>query len=357
MKTISVPFGVSQILQHDLDSPVVTSFVAEHQGRISADADKKVGQILFDNQGYDVVLDYAEGRFFVHHARFFSPEYCTGKAILPFGDELIESLQFPLKRQEVRERLGTPDREVDNARHLDEYDFANCTVQFVYRANCDAVVFLVVQVPHSDKDMTWVRMTVEQRTLQIDGTARSKWLERYDVYKKIHGPAQSVLRYSNPSVPVSLDVLVFKIADYCTLLTSGMSDQPIPNAMDGEKRVELEMHVSQVNKDYYSRLVQDAAFPFVDRCTLGHGDTIAWNMPIANQSKLTEELFIYSPYRSHREMDFWIGDEKLTLLCCMPITLEELGYKKRHGIDKLLAAFDAAKLSCVVNPKRDSIVP
>jgi hypothetical protein len=356
MKTTSTPLGAAWLLGRRLDDPVVVAFVQEHNGREVVEENNGAGQIIFDREGFDIILSLREGAFSLNYLRFLSPSYCHDKGLVPYGGELIEGLRFPCDGDSVRRRLGEPSRRERGTRHFDEYEIGGYMFQFVYRRGDECVQFVEVEALPKHSDWRSGGVSLQSRLLQLTGTTRAHWKDRYNVYLTVFGDLVTIFPDQFSDEGVVIDVLLFRTQAFYTFITMGMSDAPMPDGESAERRAELELHADVPAKEYCDRLVQDASLPFVDRCAIGHGDTIAWNAPVKSGSRLTADLIIYSPFRTHREWDLRVEGESVVVLCCVPITQEELEYKRGNGVDRLFEVFDARGVSCVVDPGRSSAV-
>jgi hypothetical protein len=76
--------------------------------------------------------------------RLFSPEYCRGKKIRPYEEELLSGLRFPLTRDIVRKQLGKPAR-TRKIPCFDEYLSDGCRIRFEYRGKESDVVFVELE--------------------------------------------------------------------------------------------------------------------------------------------------------------------------------------------------------------------
>lgn len=144
----------ANLLGRRLDSPGISEFLStwETLADIDRTDDFPVGEIPVHHEGFDVILAFnencgrsrGEGRSeaWTGFMRFFSPEYCKEKRILPYQHPIIGDVRLPLTRQDVKRLFGTPSRSRRDARHVDEYDFEDCIVRFVYPKEKEYVAFV-----------------------------------------------------------------------------------------------------------------------------------------------------------------------------------------------------------------------
>lgn len=110
------------------------------------------GEIPVHDKGFDVVLAFNErwgkprgdgsSPVWACYMRFFSPEYCQDKSITPYPEAIIDDIELPLTRDEVRSRFGVPSRSRRDAMHCDEYFYEDCIVRFCYPNRKDHVAFV-----------------------------------------------------------------------------------------------------------------------------------------------------------------------------------------------------------------------
>ncbi|MCE9529388.1 MAG: hypothetical protein K8R36_25340 [Planctomycetales bacterium] len=142
------------LLGRRLDSPEIEEFL--RIWNTSADIDRTddfpVGEIRVYEEGFDIILAFKEEcggarvvgkpEAWACYMRFFSPEYCKGKAISPYRHPIIGDVMLPLNREEVARIFRAPSRSRRDARHVDEYDYEDCIVRFVYPKQKDHVAFV-----------------------------------------------------------------------------------------------------------------------------------------------------------------------------------------------------------------------
>jgi hypothetical protein len=357
------------LLGRSIADPEVQDLLAEYRVQPEIDEADNTGSIDCSRFGFDVILtadqpsaavnDQTSNTIFrVAFVRVFSPHYCKNKPCTGYSGVLLDGIRFPVEKETLRSKLGTPSETVQKVRHYDQYDYPDCSVRFVYPKHENHVVFVEIDSPGAAGRRSRL-ISAEGRLREISGSRKANWMSRLRLYERVFGPSTGVLTgHPIGNIP-TIDVLVFQERrDYYTLVTNGMSDMRMhmPQNSPDPPRLELEVYVKQVDENITHRLIQDAVFPFVERTYLGHGDTIDWMIPIVEGSKLTADLLIYSILTKHREMKLEIEGDPVQLLWVVPITSEELVYKKENGLDALLSVFDKVKHPMVLNVARPSYV-
>jgi hypothetical protein len=142
------------LLGRRLDSPEIEEFLRAWKTAPDIDRtdDFPVGEIRVYDEGFDIILAFQEdwggsrgvgqSEVWACYMRFFSPEYCKGKSIAPYRHPIIGDVKLPLTRSEVTKLFGAPSRSRRDARHIDEYDYEDCIVRFVYPKQKEHVAFV-----------------------------------------------------------------------------------------------------------------------------------------------------------------------------------------------------------------------
>lgn len=335
---------------------VIGRFLAQNGATIEYDLDIGRAHIDCSNLGCDVQFTTVDGSAVPvsspaalrsHTVRLFSPVYCAGKDLHPFRGKIIAGIEFPLDQDTLIEKLGPPNRTSNTVRRYDEYDLAGVNMRFV-RAN-------------AGKDIVFVEIVSRRRTLHsivereslLQGSARTHWSARTNAYVKHWGEVDCIYL----DVELGVDVLAFKRTDCYILVTNGASNyrMTVPNPTD-ICRIELFMYVRNPEERLVQRLARSAAFPQVENKSLGHGDTINWEVPVESGSNLTADLIIYSIVREDRDFSIVVEGDVMKLLWCVPITVAELEFKKANDIKQLLGVFDKVKHPKILDPLRKSYV-
>jgi hypothetical protein len=365
MKTIRDVRSFASLLGRSIDSPEIQDLINTYHVRPAIDEADHRGSIDCSQFGFDVLLtaeqppsspgdQEAEWIFRVAVLRFFSEDYCKNKACQGYAGLLLDGVRFPIDGKALRARLSSPSKVVRGVRHYDRYDYPDCSVRFVYPKNKDHVAFVEVHPPATVESEP---MVGGERIGHVLENRHPIWKSRLVRCEKIFGNLIKIYPGSQIAGGPTIDVLVFrKSEDYFTLVTNGMSDRRMhmPKNSRDPARLELLMYSNEIDEDLVQRLVQDAAYPFVERTYLGHGDTIDWMTPVVPQSELTADLLIYSIVEKHRDLKLEIEGDPIHLLWVVPITADELEYKKARGLDALLAVFDEVKHPLVLSTDRRS---
>jgi hypothetical protein len=144
----------ANILARRIDSPEVVAFLKTWKAKAVVYPKLEAGWIVLHKHGFDVILSLDEvfgkprgggkSTIWTYTVRLFSPEYCQGKKIRPYEDELLPGLRFPLTRTSVHQQLGKPVR-THKIRGMDEYLHAGYRVSFVYRREQEQVAFVELE--------------------------------------------------------------------------------------------------------------------------------------------------------------------------------------------------------------------
>lgn len=161
-----------------------------------------------------------------------------------------------------------------------------------------------------------------------------------------------------------IDIFVFESADAhndaYTLVTNGMSDTALTDArLPGKtQRCELVRYVHSYTDDDIQRLYSDAWLPHFDKFILLEGDTIDWSVAPPQLRKLLRldtpwrnSLFLPSVVERHSEFLMKLSDGTMSFLWDVPISDEELAYKREHGIDAFLKLMDQHDLPWIFDAK------
>ena len=151
--------------------------------------------------------------------------------------------------------------------------------------------------------------------------------------------------------------------DFHTLVTSGLSDRPmpVPEELGSEhRRAELALYLRRPGPEHVRLLQTCAALAGEPDTWLGHGHTIPNGQPPAPLfpgSSLSAVLLL----RTILEPDAFLGDhlvlegDPVNLLWLVPITTAELELKLVQGLEALLQRFDDGGLSHVLDEGRGSL--
>ncbi|MBX9691160.1 MAG: suppressor of fused domain protein [Cyanobacteria bacterium] len=151
-----------------------------------------------------------------------------------------------------------------------------------------------------------------------------------------------------------VDVLLYaKQADDGSLIhilvTNGMSDEALtdPRIHGVRSRIELIQYFYSFEEGHAQHLQELACLPHFDGFIVKPLDTIQWPYPAIEDSPWTNALFLPAPLPEHEEFEWELDDESCSLLWLVPISDEELEYKKQNDMDALLDLMDKANLPYV----------
>lgn len=345
---------VLELLGCRLSDPLVARFVTENNAALECDLNVGRARIECKEFGCDIQFITATGSaepvpnsylLRAYSVRLFSPIYCVGRDIEPFRKPILSQLAFPFDQDKLVNTIGPPSRISSTIRRYTEYDIGGFTMRFVLARSGNDIVLVEIVARQQKVD------SVADRVKLLHGRMREQWSARAKAYVSLWGEILCIYL----DVELGIDVLLFKKNDCYILATSGASNyqMAMPNE-DDCRRFELIMYVRNPEQRFIERLAQSAAFPRVEKTSLGHGDTINWEIPIESGSILTADLIIFSIVREDREFSLMQENESMKLLWCVPISSDELQFKKSNGIERLLAVFDKVKHPKILDPLRKS---
>jgi hypothetical protein len=187
--------------------------------------------------------------------------------------------------------------------------------------------------------------------------------EREAHYEKFIGKISDEVMHSTDVKPVHVDIYTFPPAEkrpYYTLLTGGMSDvrQNIPAKFPHlSPRAEILTYVSKPQGWMYNVLKGLAEMPSDDNTFLHWYHSVPNGKPMtAVPSELTAYFFV-PPYLEDQGFNpMIVGGEKTDFLVLVPITNQELNFKREHGANGLLDKFDQNNFNYVIDESRKSFV-
>jgi hypothetical protein len=153
-----------------------------------------------------------------------------------------------------------------------------------------------------------------------------------------------------------VDVLVYPLevedieGPVVAAVTNGMSDLPMyhPEEPDELFRRELIQYFKVCTEAYARRLYDCAWVPHFDGFALGKDDTITW--PDKLVGDLQHSLFLQPIWPTHAEFFVEIDSHEMSLLWHVPITDEELEYKKSRGVVALIERMEKVDLPWRFDP-------
>lgn len=164
--------------------------------------------------------------------------------------------------------------------------------------------------------------------------------QRKAVYQRLFGEVQHVWHEKMPQDP-HIDVYCFSPGhagrDFFTLVTSGMSDRPmpLPDGMPPElqkKRVELVFYCSSDKIEYAELLRRCAHYVFDNNTWLGAGHTMETHDIELLHSEDAQCLLFFPPPvipDDSLSMRLQIEGDPVTLLWVIPITAQECGLSRQ----------------------------
>lgn len=202
-------------------------------------------------------------------------------------------------------------------------------------------------------------------------------LEQISAHIETHlGKVDSVF-HEIVSDTVHIDVHIVKPEEsfpYVRLVTSGMSDLPmtIPEDADVPRFAELMVTLpptwaldqeSFKDERWYwpVRLLKELArFPHKYRTWFGFGHSVPNGdppEPYAANTKLCGALILPSVTVPDEFHTLRIDETKqITFYSIVPLCADEMEFKLREGLDKLLDEFDASQLRDIIDPQRRSVL-
>jgi hypothetical protein len=148
-----------------------------------------------------------------------------------------------------------------------------------------------------------------------------------------------------------IDVLVYRLelAEFpgrvVAAVTNGMSDHVMTDEQTGKRsRCELIQYFHDCDFDHARRLYDLAWIPLFDGFALGPFQTISMPDPVVEDSPLNNAFFLPPILTAHRDFELDIDGVPLRLLWHIPISDDELAYKKANGVNPLVKRMEAVGL-------------
>jgi hypothetical protein len=153
-----------------------------------------------------------------------------------------------------------------------------------------------------------------------------------------------------------IDVMVFRLdlPDFpgrvVAAVTNGMSDVIMRDGQTGEpSRCELIQYFHDCDPEHARRLYDLAWIPLFDGFALGPFQTMAMPDAVVPGSALNNALFMPPIITAHREFSLDIDGLPVQLLWHIPISDEELAYKKANGINALVKRMETVELPWILD--------
>jgi len=133
-------------------------------------------------------------------------------------------------------------------------------------------------------------------------------------------------------------------------VTNGMSDYRMrdlerPGVLP---RRELIQYFHVCTEEFARRLHEASWLPHFDGFSIDVYDSISW--PDALAGEFRHSFFLCPPWRSHKNFRVAIDLDEVSFLWHIPITDEELEYKKTRGVNALLDRMEKVDLPWVFDP-------
>jgi hypothetical protein len=148
-----------------------------------------------------------------------------------------------------------------------------------------------------------------------------------------------------------IDILIFSLdleqfpGRVVAAVTNGMSDYVMTDAETGARsRCELIQYFHDCDVDHAQRLYDLAWLPLMDGFSLGEYQTIAMPDAVLEDSPLKNAFFLPPLLTAHKEFRVEIKEMPVRLLWHVPISDDELAFKKQHGANALIERMQAAEL-------------
>lgn len=169
--------------------------------------------------------------------------------------------------------------------------------------------------------------------------------------------------FNKPDDRILIDILVYTLptesGEIDVAVTNGMSDQRMvdPGVSVDWYRRELIQYFPKCTEGHAKRLHEMAWLPLYDGFYLDTHHTITWPHPAIPQTPWKNAFFLLPLINSHREFICELEGDPMSFLWHIPISDEELAFKKENGSDALIDCLEAVDLPWVFDEKnRPSLV-
>lgn len=186
-------------------------------------------------------------------------------------------------------------------------------------------------------------------------------------YEEMFGAIAQVLHERDPHSP-HVDVYLFapekQKREFCTMVTSGMSDRKmdVPEAIgDCVSRAELIFYCREPSIEYANMLREIAHYPHDKETWLGHGHTLRFGKLLhvdERDAQFAGYLFLPSPIGEDGQLAkrLRLDGTPVNLLWVVPITEEELQLAEEEGTRALLRVLFDHGHPFVFDPMRESYI-
>lgn len=147
-----------------------------------------------------------------------------------------------------------------------------------------------------------------------------------------------------------IDVFVYtletKTGEVEVAVTSGMSDHRMAPSEDPTEfnRRELIQYLPKCTEGHARRLRDMAWLPLHDGFHLDTHHSINWPLPAVSGTPWKNAFFLEPLHSSHREFEFEIDGDKVSLLWHIPISDEERAFLLANGSNELIDRMDEVSL-------------
>lgn len=191
---------------------------------------------------------------------------------------------------------------------------------------------------------------------------------RVNAYEGLFGCTPSAvftpqILFKKPDDRFLIDIFVYTLetqsGDIEAAVTNGMSDQRMayPDEPSEWRRRELIQYFPKCTEDHARRLHDMAWLPLFDDFYLDTHHSIAWEHPAVKETPWKNGFFLLPLIRSHREFEFELDEDRVSLLWHIPISAEERTYKQEQGANALIERMEAVELPWVFDEaNRPSLV-
>jgi hypothetical protein len=152
---------------------------------------------------------------------------------------------------------------------------------------------------------------------------------------------------------ICIDVFIYEMhvkhEHIYALVTNGLSDRRMSDDTDAmnANRTELIQYVQRYSEDYAKHLHSMAWTAAFKDFRVDAGDTIASELPGVANSKWQHGFFLQPFLAEHRESGLMLAGDPLSFLWYIPISTDELEFKREHGLQTFLAVLDESELPWV----------
>jgi hypothetical protein len=190
---------------------------------------------------------------------------------------------------------------------------------------------------------------------------------REAVYGRFFGEVESVSHELLPLIP-HVDVCTYRRSGkdgrkVATLVTSGMSDlpMPVPEGADVPKRVELIFYCVEFKDEYAETLRWLAHFPHSQKTWIGYGHTVPNGNPPAPfwGSKVLDTILFVPPIVQRDQTlpdELALAGDPVHFLWVVPLTTAECELKLAKWLEAIFGLFDRHRHPHVFDPHRASYV-